>query len=155
MPTAENSGPQSTAPQVFLRAIGYGLEIAIVAIVYVGVASTAPLFPAITTVQTPLWPPTGLALAVILLRGYRIWPAILIGSVAATTISAGVLNAQTPAIAIGTTLGALAGARLINYWSYGAKTFFTQLGIARFALIVFVPTAILSTAGAISGQLFT
>jgi len=96
-----------------------------------------------------------MALALILLRGYRIWPGILIGSFSATAISSGMLTAQGPAIAIGTTLGALAGARLINYWSYGTKTFFTQLGIARFALIVFVPTAILSTAGAISGQLFT
>jgi PAS domain S-box-containing protein len=154
MPTAGNSGPQSTAPQVFLRAIVYGLEIAIVAIVYVGVASTAPLFPAIAAVQTPLWPPTGLSLAVILLRGYRIWPAIFIGSIAATTISAGVLSAQTPAIAVGTTLGALAGARLINYWSYGAKTFFTPLGVTRFVLIAFVPAAMFSAAGTGLGQFF-
>ena len=153
MPTAGNSGPKSAAPQVYLRAIIYGLEIAIVAIVYIGVASTSLLVPA--AVQTPLWPPTGMALAIILLRGYRIWPAILIGSFCATTITAGMLTAQGPAVAIATTLGALAGARVINYWSYGTKTFFTPLGIARFVLIAFVPTAMLSTAGAISAQLFT
>ena len=78
----------------------------------------------------------------------------LIGSFSAIAISTGVLTVQGPAIAIGTTLAALAGARLINYWSYGTKTFFTPLGIARFVLIAFVPTAMLSTAGAISGQLF-
>ena len=135
-----------------MRAIIYGLEIAIVAIVYIGVARTSLLVPA--AVQTPLWPPTGMALAIILLRGYRIWPAVLIGSFSATVITTGVLTAQGPAIAIGTTLAALAGARVINYWSYGTKTFFTPLGIARFVLIAFVPTAMLSTAGAISGQLF-
>src|SRR5271157_3599795 len=155
MPTAGNSGPKSAAPPAFLRTIIYGLEIAIIAVLYVGVASTALLLPAITAIQTPLWPPTGIALALILLRGYRIWPGILVGSLSATAISSGMLTAQGAAIAIGTTLGALAGARLINYWSYGTKTFFTPLGIARFVLIVFVPTAILSTAGAISGQLFT
>ena len=152
MPTAGNSGPKSAAPQAYLRAIIYGLEIAIVAIVYIGVARTSLLVPA--AVQTPLWPPTGMALAIILLRGYRIWPAVLIGSFSATVITTGVLTAQGPAIAIGTTLAALAGARVINYWSYGTKTFFTPLGIARFVLIAFVPTAMLSTAGAISGQLF-
>jgi PAS domain S-box-containing protein len=153
MPTAGNSGPKSAAPQAYLRAISYGLEIAIVAIVYFGVASTSLLLPA--AVQTPLWPPTGMALAIILLRGYRIWPAIVAGSVSATAITAGALTAQGPAIALGATLGALAGARVINYWSYGTKTFFTPLGILRFALIVFIPTAMLSAAGAISGQIFT
>ena len=152
MPTAGNSGPKSATPQAYLRAIIYGLEIAIVAIVYIGVARTSLLVPA--AVQTPLWPPTGMALAIILLRGYRIWPAVLIGSFSATVITTGVLAAQGPAIAIGSTLAALAGARVINYWSYGTKTFFTPLGIARFVLIAFVPTAMLSTAGAISGQLF-
>ena len=155
MPTAGNSGPKSAASPAFLRTIIYGLEIAIIAVLYVGVASTALLLPAITAIQTPLWPPTGIALALILLRGYRIWPGILVGSLSATAISSGMLTAQGAAIAIGITLGALAGARLINYWSYGTKTFFTPLGIARFVLIAFVPTALLSTAGAISGQLFT
>src|SRR6516162_4300757 len=155
MPTAGNSGLKSAAPPAFLRTIIYGLEIAIIAVLYVGVASTALLFPAITAIQTPLWPPSGIALALILLRGYRIWPGILIGSFSAIAISSGMLTVQSPAIAVGTTLGALAGARLINYWSYGTKTFFTPLGIARFVLFAFVPTAMLSTAGAISGQLFT
>jgi PAS domain S-box-containing protein len=113
------------------------------------------LFPAIAAVQTPLWPPTGLALAIILLRGYRIWPGIFIGSLAATTIAAGMLTAQGPALALGSTLGALAGARLINYWSYGTKTFHTAIGIGRFVLIALVPTAALGAAGAISGQIFS
>ena len=154
MPTAGNSGPTSAAPSAFLRTVVYGLEIAIIAILYVGVASTVALIPPITALQTPLWPPTGMALALVLLRGYRIWPGIFLGSFSATAISAGALTVQGPAIAIGTTLGALAGARLVNYWSYGTKTFFTPLGIARFALFAFVPAAMLSTAGAISGQLF-
>ena len=155
MPTAGNSGPKSSAPSAYLRAIIYSLEIAIVAIVYIGLANTALLIPTIAAVQTPLWPPTGVALAILLLRGHRIWPAILIGSFSASAVSAGALNAHAPAIAIGTTLGALVGARLINFWSYGTKTFFTPLGIARFVVIAFIPTAALSTAGATLGQFFT
>jgi PAS domain S-box-containing protein len=138
-----------------LRTIIYGLEVAIIAVIYIGIASTAQLFPAIAAVQAPLWPPTGLALAIILLRGHRIWPAIFIGSLSATAISAGMLTAQGPALALGSTLGAMAGARLINYWSYGTKTFHTPIGIARFVLIALVPTAMLGTAGAIAAQLFT
>ena len=155
MATADNSGSKSAAASAFLRTIIYVLEIAIIAVLYVGLASTAQLFPEVAAVQTPLWPPTGLALAIILLRGYRIWPGVFIGSLSATVLSAGLLTVQGPALALGTTLGALAGARLINYWSYGTKTFHTPIGIARFVLIAFVPTAMLGTAGAIAGQFFT
>jgi PAS domain S-box-containing protein len=155
MAIAETSGSKAAAASAFVRTIIYGLEIAIVAVVYIGLASTAQLFPAIAAVQTPLWPPSGLALAVILLRGYRVWPGLFIGSLSATAISAGMLSVQGPALALGITLGALTGARLINYCSYGTKTFHTPIGIARFVLIVFVPTALLSTIGAIAGQFFT
>jgi len=155
MAIAENSGSKSAAASAFLRTIIYLLEIAIIAVVYIGVASTVQLSLAIAAVQTPLWPPSGLALAIILLRGYRVWPGIFIGSLSATAIAAGMLSVQGPALALGTTLGALAGARLINYWSYGTKTFHTPIGIVRFALVAFVPTAMFSTAGATAGQFFT
>ena len=155
MAIADNSGSKAAAASAFLRTIIYLLEIAIIAVVYIGVASTAQLFPAIGAVQTPLWPPSGLALAIILLRGYRVWPGILIGSSSASAIAAGAFTVQGPALALGTTLGALAAARLINYWSYGTKTFHTPIGIVRFALIAFAPAAMLSTAGAIAGQFFS
>ena len=155
MATVGNSGSGSATPSALLRTLTYGLEIAIIAVLYVGFGSTAQLFPAIAAVQTPLWPPTGLALAIILLRGSRIWPGIFIGSLATTAIAAGMLTAQGPALALGNTLGALAGARLINYLSYGTKTFHTAIGIGRFVLIALVPTAALGAAGAISGQIFS
>ena len=89
MAIAGNSGSTTAAASAFLRTIIYLLEIAIIAVVYIGLASTAQLFPAIVAVQTPLWPPSGLALAIILLRGYRIWPGLFIGSLSATAISVG------------------------------------------------------------------
>src|SRR5215472_19384631 len=107
MATAGNSGSGSATPSALLRTLTYGLEIAIIAVLYIGFASTAQLLPAIAAAQTPLWPPTGLALAIILLRGYRSWPGIFIGSLAATTIAAGTLTVQGPALALGSMLGAL------------------------------------------------
>src|SRR5437773_9769933 len=59
----------------------YLVELSIVAAIYIGVAELALLLPAINPAATPLWPPTGLALALVLLLGYRIWPALLVGSV--------------------------------------------------------------------------
>jgi integral membrane sensor domain MASE1 len=153
MAIAGNGGRKLAARQGILSTIVYALEIAIVTVVYVGFANTALLFPAITAIETPLWPPTGVALALILLRGYRLWPAIFIGSFSANVISAGALTAHPPAIAIGTTLAALVGARLINVWSHGTKTFLTPIGIAKFVLVAFVPTAVVSAAGTSAGQL--
>src|SRR5258706_6509542 len=55
----------------------YLVELSIAAVSYIGLAETALLLPAINPAATPLWPPTGFALALVLLRLYRIGPAIL------------------------------------------------------------------------------
>ncbi|WP_347341109.1 hypothetical protein [Bradyrhizobium hipponense] len=60
-------------------AAAYSVELLIVAATYIGLAESAQFLPAVNPAATPLWPPTGFALALILLRGYRIWPAILVG----------------------------------------------------------------------------
>ena len=49
----------------------YAVEILIIAAIYGGLAEAARLVPAINPTATPLWPPTGLALALVLLRGDR------------------------------------------------------------------------------------
>src|SRR5215471_6977124 len=64
------------------RAASYLVELLIVAAICAGLAESALLLPAVNPAATPLWPPTGFALALFLLRGYRIWPAILVGSFA-------------------------------------------------------------------------
>jgi integral membrane sensor domain MASE1 len=62
---------------------------------------------------TPLWPPTGLALAAVLLRGYRVAPAILIGAFAANATTAGTL-ATSAAIGLGNMLEGVVGAWLVQ-----------------------------------------
>jgi diguanylate cyclase (GGDEF)-like protein/PAS domain S-box-containing protein len=60
-----------------------------------------------------VWPPTGIALAAVLLFGYRIWPGIALGAFLANA-STGVGLAVSAAIATGNTLEALAGAYLLR-----------------------------------------
>ncbi len=67
----------------------YFFELAVVAVSYFGITETALLLPALNAASTPLWPPTGVALSLILLRGNRVWPAILTGSIFASAISSG------------------------------------------------------------------
>ena len=103
-----------------LSAAIYALELIAIAASYFAVAELDLLLPSINPTATPLWPPTGLALALILLRGYRIWPAILLGSVASSAMAAGTLL-ESGAIGFGVLFAALAGAWLIMRWSDGAR----------------------------------
>jgi PAS domain S-box-containing protein len=130
----------------------YALELVIIAAGYFGVAELGPLLPSIDPAATSLWPPTGLALAVVLLRGYRLWPALLVGSFGASVTLYSLLAAGS--VAIGTVGAASAGAWLINSWSTGCKTFDTPFGIAKFAVIAFVPTAMLGSSIALAGSVF-
>jgi PAS domain S-box-containing protein len=124
----------------------YLLELAIIGAGYVGLADTGLLLPGINPAATPLWPPTGLALGLILLRGHRVWPALLLGSAVASAISSGQMAiGALPALAsvgVATVLAAIGGAWLTNRWSDGRNTFATALGVAKFALIAIVTAMI-------------
>jgi PAS domain S-box-containing protein len=92
---------------------------------------------------SPIWPPTGLALAAVLLGGLRIWPAIFIGAFAANVTTAGT-PVTAAIIALGNTLEAVAGGYLIERWSGGRETFATPLRVAKFALVAIGPATIIS-----------
>jgi PAS domain S-box-containing protein len=133
-----------------LNAATYMLELTAVAAGYFGIAELGLLLPAINPAATPLWPPTGFALALVLLRGYRIWPAILAGSFV-SNVAAGRSLLASGSIGFGILFAALAGASLLRRWSHGRKTFITPPGVAKFALVSFAPTAMISSAIAMGG----
>src|SRR5215467_5904432 len=62
---------------------------------------------------TVVWPPTGIALAALLIFGYDVWPGILLGAFVANITTAGSVPVCL-GIAVGNTLEALAGAYLVN-----------------------------------------
>src|SRR5882757_1597447 len=128
----------------------YLAELSIIAASYIGLAESAIFLPAINPAETPLWPPTGFALALVLLRGYRIWPAILVGSVS-PYLMAGRSLLESGSVGIAVLLAAFAGTWLLNRWSNGHQTFSTPSGIARFAAISFAPTTMISSTIAVAG----
>jgi signal transduction histidine kinase len=121
----------------------YAVELVGVAVGYFLLAKLGLMLASLHPSASPIWPPTGFALAVTLLRGYRMWPAILIGAFIANATTAGSVYTAA-AIATGNTLEALIGAALINRWSDGRNTFATPLGVAKFALIGLAAAAPLS-----------
>ena len=62
---------------------------------------------------SPVWSPAGIALAAILLLGYRAWPAIFASAFLVNLTTAGDIPTSL-AIATGNTLEAVAGAWLVN-----------------------------------------
>jgi len=127
-------------------AAGYALELCLIGMVYFVLAKSGLALASIHPNATPIWPPTGLALAAVLLRGYPVAPAIFIGAFIANATTAGTL-ATSAAIGLGNMLEGVVGAALINRWSAGRDTFATPGGVARFSLISFLPTALSATIG--------
>src|SRR6267154_1627584 len=128
----------------------YLVELSIVAASYIALAESALLLPAINPAATPLWPPTGFALALVLLRGYRIWPAIFVGSLS-PYLMAGRSLLELGSVGTSVLLAAFAGTWLINRWSNGHQTLASPSGIAKFAIISFAPTAMISSTIAVAG----
>ncbi|MET9023786.1 MASE1 domain-containing protein [Actinopolymorpha sp. NPDC004070] len=76
---------------------------------------------------SPIWPPTGLGLAALLLLGFWMWPGIMLGSMAANVFtSPPIANVPT---AIGTTLACLCA-----YWALRKIHFRTDLDRLKDAL---------------------
>ena len=130
------------------------VELVAIAGVYFGLAECVQLLPAVNPIATPLWPPTGFALALVMLRGQRIWPAILAGPFFAS-VMVGRPPLEAGFIAIGTLLAALAGAMLIDRLSNSRKILASPSDVAKFVLVCFIPTALLSSSVAVAGSIFT
>jgi integral membrane sensor domain MASE1 len=91
----------------------YVLLLAAVAAVYVASGKLGLDLAFATSSVTAIWAPTGIALAALLLGGYRLWPAITVGALL-TNINTGVPFIGVCGITLGNTLEALAGAYLLR-----------------------------------------
>ena len=130
----------------------YLAGLSIIVASYFGLTESALLLPATNPVATPLWPPTGFALALVLLGGYRIWPGILAGYVS-PYLMAGRSPFEYGFVGIGALLAAFAGTWLIINCSNGRQTFDNPSGIAKFAIISFAPTTMISSTIALAGSI--
>lgn len=99
---------------------------------------------------SPVWAPTGIAIAAIVLGGARWWPAIFAGAFLYNVTTAGTL-ATSLGIATGNTLEGLVGGVLVRRWASGAHAFDHGGDVVRFAALAgLVATAISPTIGVTS-----
>jgi PAS domain S-box-containing protein len=90
---------------------------------------------------SPVWPPAGIALAALLVLGYRTWPAIFVGAFLVNITTAGNV-ATSLVVASGNTLEAVCGAWLVNRFAGGTTAFDRPQGVFKFALAAVVSTMI-------------
>jgi PAS domain S-box-containing protein len=96
---------------------------------------------------SPMWPPTGIALAALLLTRHRAWPAVLAGAFAVNVTTSGA-PLTSFAIAIGNTLEAVVGAWLVHRFANGASVFERAQDFFRFVVhAAMTGTAISATIG--------
>jgi PAS domain S-box-containing protein len=91
----------------------YPAQLTLLAAVYFGTAKFGLTMAFVAEQVTAVWPPTGIALAALLVFGYRVWPGIALGAFLANATANEPLGTAA-GIALGNTLEALLGAWLLR-----------------------------------------
>jgi PAS domain S-box-containing protein len=107
LPGGSHQQPDSRSGWAF-----YPVQWALLVAVYFAAAKLGLKMAFVAEQVTVVWPPTGIALAALLVFGYRVWPAITLGAFLANATANEPL-ATAAGIALGNTLEALLGAWLL------------------------------------------
>ena len=120
--------------------------LALVALAYFSAARLSLAIAIPPGYATPVWPPSGIAVASALLLGSRVWPGIWIGAfLANVAVEASVVSAVI--IATGNTLEALIGAALIRRFVGGRGALERPEHVFRFIALAAVSASVAATAG--------
>jgi integral membrane sensor domain MASE1 len=115
------------------------------------VAGKAGLFLAVGNASvSAVWPPTGIAIAALLLGDFSLWPAIFAGAFLVNITTTGDVPSSL-GIATGNTLEAVVGAYLALRFAGGRRALATPRNVLRFALLSgFLAATVAATIGASS-----
>ena len=140
MKTYWNSVAQKQAASIHSNVFAQILVILAVSIIYYLAARFGLTLGFKGTNASPVWPPTGIALAAVVLFGFRVWPGVFIGAFLANFATG--LNAPiSSVIAIGNTLEAVTGGLVLHYFC-GGRSFLNDV---RSTLCFLVPVSMGST----------
>jgi signal transduction histidine kinase len=91
-------------------------------------------FASVNVSASPVWAPAGMAIALLLLFGFSLWPAIFVGAFLVNITTAGSL-ATSSAIAAGNTLEGMLGAWLLQRFAQGVHAFESPTDILKSAIL--------------------
>jgi integral membrane sensor domain MASE1/anti-sigma regulatory factor (Ser/Thr protein kinase) len=127
-------------------AYGWGL---VLALIYFASAKLGLALAFSTPSVTAVWPPTGIALAALVLGGRRLWPGVLLGAFLAN-VTTDVPVYTAAGIAVGNTLEALVGAWLLDRFGFRPELRRLRDIFALLVLAAFLSTALSATIGVAS-----
>jgi len=107
------------------------------------------LFATLNASASPVWPPTGLAIAALLLWGRRLWPGVYVGAFAANFLTTST-PASSLAIAAGNTLEALTCAYLVARFAKRLNAFDTPRDLGIFVVAGLSGSLVSATVGVTS-----
>jgi signal transduction histidine kinase/CheY-like chemotaxis protein len=128
------------------------LAISVSTLLYIVVGRLSLELASLHKSASPVWPPAGIALALLVSLGYRMWPAIFLGAFVVNIInppSAGSFLTCL-GIATGNLLEAVCGAWLINRFAGGIRVFDRPQGVFKFAIATIVSALVSPTLGVTS-----
>lgn len=98
---------------------------------------------------TAVWPPAGIALAALVLAGYEVWPAIMVGAFLVSIATTGSVPGSV-AVAAGNTLAALVGAFLVKRFARGRRAMERARDVFGLAVLAGMGSTLVSaTAGSL------
>ena len=142
---AEARGAQATVPS---RRLSYLATVCVLGGIYFGAAKLALLAAIPPGYATPVWPPSGIAVAAVLLFGSRVWPGIWLGAGLVNVAIQSSLTAAT-LIATGNTLEALAAAALVHRYGLQPASFDRAEDVVEFIAIAALSAAAAASVAAI------
>ena len=131
------------------RQLRYAAEMTVLAALYFAVAKVSLLAAIPPGYATSVWPPSGIALAAILLYGPRIWPGVWIG---AALVNLSVQSSVLAAVMIGTgnAIEALVGAALIKRQIGVPRQFHRGEDVFEFVALAAAASTIAATIGTLA-----
>ncbi|MEU9280497.1 MASE1 domain-containing protein [Streptomyces sp. NPDC048342] len=122
------------------------LDVCVVAALYYGSARLGLLQTLVRGQVTPLWPPTGVAVAGLLLRGPRVWPGIALGALL-TNVALGPSGWAVLVIATGNTVAPVCSYLLLRHAGFRTELDRRRDVLALIFLGAFAGTLISATTG--------
>jgi len=144
----ERAGGAAQADLSKLGRSQQALTLGALALVYFLAGKLGLHFAFVHASASAVWPPTGIALAAVLLFGRRTWPAIFVGAFLVNLTTSGSILSSV-GMAVGNTLEATVGASLVARYAGGVRAFEHPQDFLRFVLLGgLLGTAISATVGA-------
>ncbi len=127
-----------------------GIKILLLTVVYVITGKIGLRLAFVNASATAVWPPTGIALAALLMLGYRVWPGVFVGAFIVNLFTAGTVLTSL-GVATGNTLEALLAAYLVNRFARGRDVFDHPYDILKYTVLAALgSTMIAATVGTLT-----